>query len=208
MAEAKRFSFKLWNVRQVTLTGSSSEKLIVRLSSQTLPQLQQDFKISLDDVRGRLDVELNRRGDVSRAAAREGLDVTIELPQAYVRRAELKTVADLLAVGPLACEDLEVDGKLQSLLVDGFSGALEINCNQDMQIDCRALTGSLDVNQLSAITRVRIGRDMPVSARCRGLGNSLYFERGGQSVPDFSDPEAETVIELNGVKSELFICAD
>ena len=46
----------------------------------------------------------------------------------------------------------------------------------------------------------------PFAARKRGIGNALYFEKNGQRTEDFSDPEAETVIELNGMRSELFLC--
>ena len=110
-------------------------------------------------------------------------------------------------VRDLACEDLEYGGKVNAVCIDGFSGELELNCNLDMQIDCRALSGSLEINQLSAISRVTVPADAPVSVRSRGIGNAVYFERNGAAAEDFSVAEAETSIELNGVKSELFGCA-
>ncbi|MBQ6358876.1 MAG: transcriptional regulator, partial [Clostridia bacterium] len=109
-------------------------------------------------------------------------------------------------VGELACEELEFDGKVQSLVVDGFVGELEINSNQDMRVDVRALTGSLALNQVAAVSRLTVPPAFPFVARKRGVGNALYFEKDGQRMEDFSDPEAETVIELNGMRSELFVC--
>ena len=92
------------------------------------------------------------------------------------------------------------------MTVDGFEGALEIDSNQDMKVDCRRLTGSLALNQVAAVSRLTLPQGFAFVARKRGLGNSLYFEEAGQRAEDFSDPDAQTVIELNGMKSELFIC--
>ena len=208
IGDNKRFDIKLGRARSIEVTGYDGEKIRIRLASDTIETLQSDFKIKVDDIRGRLDVELNRKRGVAEATARDGLDVTVELPQKYVYHVELKASAGELTVRDLECEDLEFGGKVESVLIDGFSGAMDLNCNLDMKIDCRSLKGSLDINQLSAISRVTVPGDMPVSARSRGIGNSVYFQRSGAAVEDFSQPEAEAVIELNGLKSELFICAE
>lgn len=208
IGDNKHFDIKLGRVRSVEVAGYEGEKIRIRLASDTIETLQSDFKIKVDDIRGRLDVELIRRWGVAEATARDGLDVTVQLPQKYVSHAELKAAAGNLTVRDLECEDLEFDGKTEAVLIDGFSGGLDINCNLDMRIDCRSLKGSLEVNQRSAISRVTVPGSMPVSVRSRGIGNSVYFERGGAAAEDFSQPEADAVIELNGLKSELFVCAE
>ena len=207
IGDHKRFDIKLSAARSVTVSGYAGEKIMIRLTSDSISSLERDFKIKVDDIRGRLDVELTRRPGVAKAAALAGLDADIRLPQGFVSQVEIQAAADRLTVRDLTCEDLEYGGKVNAVLIDGFSGELEINCNLDMQIDCRALTGSLDINQLSAISRVTVPGDLPVAVRSRGIGNAVYFERGGTAAEDFSVPEADTYIELNGVKSELFICA-
>ena len=207
IGDHKRFDIKLSAARSVTVSGYAGEKIMIRLTSDSISSLERDFKIKVDDIRGRLDVELNRRPGVAKAAALAGLDVDIQLPQGFVSQVEIQAAADKLTVRDLACEDLEYGGKVNAVLIDGFSGELELNCNLDMQIDCRALSGSLDINQLSAISRVTVPGDVPVSVRSRGIGNAVYFERGGAAAEDFSVADADTSIELNGVKSELFICA-
>lgn len=208
IGDNKRFDIKLGRARSIEIAGYEGEKIKIRLASDTIETLQSDFKIKVDDTRGRLDVELSRRRGVAEAAARDGLDVAVQLPQKYVSHVELKAAAGELIVRALECEDLEFGGKFEAVLIDGFSGALDLNCNLDMKIDCRSFKGSLDINQLSAISRVTVPGSMPVSVRIRGIGNSVYFERGGAAVDDFSEPEADAVIELNGLKSELFVCAE
>ena len=208
IGDSKRFDIKLGRARSIEVAGYDGEKIRIRLASDTIDTLQSDFKIKVEDIRGRLDVEMNRRRGVAEAAARDSLDVSVRLPQKYVSHVELKAAAGELIVRGLECEDLEFGGKFESVLIDGFSGSIDINCNLDMKIYCRSLTGSLEINQLSAISRVTVPGSMPVSVRSRGVGNSVYFERGGAAAEDFSDPEAGALIELNGIKSELFVCAE
>ena len=178
----------------------------MRLLSDTLATLAADCKVKIDDNRGRLDVDLMRQNGMTEAAAREGLTIEVELPSKYIYHVELAANVNELIVGELTAEDLEFDGKVQNVIVDGFSGALEINSNQDMKVDVRALMGSLALNQVAAVSRLAVPEGFVFAARRRGIGNSLYFEQSGQRTDDFSDPDAETVIELNGMKSELFLC--
>ena len=206
VADPKRYDVKLGGARRLTIRGHEGEKLRVRLLSDILSTLESDCKVKIDDTRGRLDVDLMRLNGLTEAAAREGLTIVLELPNKYIYHVELAANVNELIVGELTAEDLEFDGKVQNVIVDGFSGALEINSNQDMKVDVRALMGSLALNQVAAVSRLTVPEGFVFAARRRGIGNSLYFEQSGQRTDDFSDPDAETVIELNGMKSELFIC--
>ena len=206
VSDPKRYDMKLGGARRLSIRSHGGEKLRVRLLSDTLATLEADCKVRIDDNRGRLDVDLVRLNGLTEAAAREGLIIELELPQKYISHVELTVNVTELLVGELAAEELEFDGKIQSLTVDGFEGALEINSNQDMKVDCRRLAGSLALNQVAAVSRLTVPRAFAFAARKRGIGNSLYFEEAGRRTEDFSDPDAETVLELNGMKSELFIC--
>lgn len=206
VSDPKRYDVKLGGARRLTVRGYEGEKLRVRLLSDTMTTLEADCKVKIDDVRGRLDVDLMRFNGLTEAAAREGLTIALELPNKYLNHVELTVNVNELLVGELAVEDLEFDGKVQTVTVDGFEGELEINSNQDMKVDCRRLVGSLAINQVAAVSRLSLPQGFAFAARKRGIGNSLYFEADGRRVEDFSDPEAETTIELNGMKSELFIC--
>ena len=89
---------------------------------------------------------------------------------------------------------------------DGFTGEMEVDTNQDVKAEIIALTGSLALNQVAAVSRLTVPGDLIFTARKRGVGNALFFEQAGQRTEDFSTPDAETLIELNGMKSELYIC--
>ena len=206
VADPKRYDVKLGGARRLTVRGYEGEKLRVRLLSDTLATLEADCKVKIDDNRGRLDVDLVRLNGLTEAAAREGLTIVMEFPNKYIYHVELAANVNELLVGELSAEELEYDGKVQAVTIDGFEGELEINSNQDMKVDCRRLAGSLAINQVAAVSKLTLPQDFPFAARKRGIGNSLYFEADGQRVEDFSDPDAETTIELNGMKSELFIC--
>ncbi|MBQ6147171.1 MAG: helix-turn-helix transcriptional regulator [Clostridia bacterium] len=205
IADPKRYDVKLGGARRLIVRGYEGEKLRVRLQSDTLATLEADCKVKIDDNRGRLDVDLVRMNGLTEAAAREGLTVTVELPNRYIYHVELAANVADLEIGALAAEELEFDGKVQNVTVDGFTGELEIDSNQDMKVDLRSLSGSLSLNQVAAVSRLTVPADFAFAARKRGMGNALYFEQAGQQTDDFSDPDAETVLELNGMKSELFI---
>ena len=68
--EPKRFDMKFGGAKQFVLTGCESEKIRVRLASNTLSTLQRDFKVKIDDIRKRIDVDVNRRNGVSEATAK------------------------------------------------------------------------------------------------------------------------------------------
>ena len=188
------------------IAHAGRDKNLFKGLSDTLATLAADCKVRIDDNRGRLDVDLMRQNGMTEAAAREGLMIEVELPSKYIYHVELTANVNELLVGELACEDLEFDGKVQTLVVDGFAGAMEIDSNLDMKAEIRALTGSLAINQVAAVSRLTVPAGFAFAARKRGIGNALYFEAAGQRVEDFSEPDAETVIELNGMKSELFLC--
>ena len=204
--DPKRYDMKLGGARRLSVRGYEGEKLRVRLLSDTLATLASDCKVKIDDNRGRLDVDLVRQNGMTEAAVREGLTIEVELPSRYIYHVELAANVNELLVSELACEDLEFGGKVQTLVVDGFAGAMEIDSNLDMKVDVRALTGSLALNQVAAVSRLTVPEGFAFAAKKRGIGNALYFEAAGRSADDFSDPDAETVIELNGMKSELFLC--
>ena len=206
IADPKRYDMKLGGARRLSVRGYEGEKLRVRLLSDTLSTLASDCKVKIDDNRGRLDVDLVRQNGMTEAAVREGLIIEVQVPSRYIYHVELAANVNELAVSELACEDLEFGGKVQNVIVDGFAGEMEIDSNLDMKVDMRGLKGSLALNQVAVVSRLTVPEGFAFAAKKRGMGNALYFEEAGQRVDDFSDPDAETVIELNGMKSELYIC--
>lgn len=208
IAEPKRYDLKLGGARRLVLTGCDGEKLRVRLASHTLPTLQSDFKVRIDDTRKRIDVDVNRRNDTSEALAKERVDIFVQIPTAYVGKIECAANAGEVEVCSLSCDSLELDVKTPRIALRDVDGTVEVNCNLDMELTCRPLSGYLALNQVSATSRLHVPADAEFAAVAKGMGTRIFYERDGKRAEPFDTPDADSVIELNGIKSELVICTD
>lgn len=203
--EPKRYDMKLGGASRLVLSGYEGEKLRVRLASNTLATLQNDYKVKIDDVKKRIDVDVLRKNGATEAAAKEAITVFISLPSPYLGKIEVAVNAEKIEVSNLQCESIEFDVKSQNMVLDGVQGTVEINCNLDMDILCRSLNGAVEVNQLSATSRIGVPRNAVFSAITKGIGTSIFYEEAGKKVEPFCVPDSDNVIELNGLRSELVI---
>ncbi|MGI6046192.1 MAG: helix-turn-helix transcriptional regulator [Eggerthellaceae bacterium] len=206
VVEPKKFDIHLGGAHQLVLVGKNSGKLQVRLASNMLTKIADLYRVRIDDTRRRIDVDLIRRDGVTEAESKEFLTVFITLPAPYLNRVEIAEQAAELTVRQLICEEDEIDGKSRTLVLDGFEGTLEMNCNTDLDIECRTLNGDIQLNQISASSKLTLPKDLAISARAKGVHTSLGFEESGHKVESFATPDAEYCIELNGMNSELIIC--
>lgn len=202
----KRFDMKLGGADRVVINGYDGEKLVVRLASNTLPTLQNDFKVKIDDIKKRTDIDVTRRNGMTEAKAKESVTIFVSLPGPYLEKVEAAVNARTVEMDSLECESIELDAKIQNLILDRVTGTVEVNCNLDMDILCRTLSGAVEINQLSATSRITVPEGTAFTALVKGMGTNISYERDGKTVEPFSVPDAENVIELNGMKSELVIC--
>ena len=75
-----------------------------------------------------------------------------------------------------------------------------------MEITCHTLNGEVDINQIAATSRINIPDNTIFTAVTKGIATSISYEKKGQETERFDTPDAENIIELNGIKSELVIC--
>lgn len=233
----KNFDIKLGGAKEITISGggigSSSgissgteggnneaegEKIKVILSSDTISTLQQDFKTKIDDIKGRIDIDVNRAKAISETSAKEALYIEVILPTKYLRKIEVAASCKKLLTTNLTCENLEFDGRSDEVYVDGFKGTFEINCNLDMNIEINSFCGSVEVNQIKATSRMTVSEAQDFKAVTKGIATSIIFDEkeSDKSVETKESDEANTtsvssdtsenIIELNGLKSELIIC--
>ena len=99
--EPKRFDMKFGGAKQFVLTGCGSEKIRVRLASNTLSTLQSDFKVKIDDIRKRIDVDVNRRNGVSEATAKEDVSIFVQIPTPYIGKIECAVNAETVEIRSL-----------------------------------------------------------------------------------------------------------
>ncbi len=206
--EPKRFDMKFGGAKQFVLSGCEGEKLRIRLASNTLSTLQNDFKVKIDDIRKRIDVDVNRRNGVSEAMAKEEVSIFVQVPSPYLGKIECAVHAQSVEVDSLECESVELDVKTPHIVLRDVCGTVEINCNLDMEVFCQPLQGEVDINQVSATSRLHLPADTAFTAVAKGIGTSISYEKNSQPTAPFDTPDAENIIELNGIRSELVICTD
>ncbi|MBD5103912.1 MAG: helix-turn-helix transcriptional regulator [Ruminococcaceae bacterium] len=202
----KHYDMKFGGASRLVIRGYDGEKLHVRLASNTLSTLQNDFKVKIDDVNRRIDVDVVRKNGVTEAAAKEAVTIFVSLPSPYLGKIEAAINAETVEIGSLECESIELDTKIRNLILDGVIGTVEINCNLDMDIVCRTLSGAVEVNQLSATSKISVPKDAAFTTLVKGIGTSISYQRDGKPIEPFCTPNADNIIELNGMKSELIVC--
>lgn len=205
IAEVKRFDIKCGAANNVTVTGCSSEKLRICLTSNTWKELQHDFKVKIDDIRGRIDVDINRTKDITLEDAKNNIDILIELPSKYIGKLEIEATAAGVSLNTIDCEIIELGIKATRLMLNGIVGSVEVDCNLDMDIKCQDFSGALSINQVSSSSRLHLASDICFTAICKGLHTNIIYEENGCRVDSFSVPDSENIIEYNGIKSELII---
>lgn len=201
----KRYDMNLGGANTFVLSGYDGEKIRVRLASNTLSAIQSDFKVKIDDNKNHIDIDISRKNGMTEADAKEQVMILVLLPNKYINRIEATINAGKIEVKDLSCESLELETKTNNVVLDGFVGTLEVNCNLDMNIVCNSLSGSVEINQISATSRICVPENAEFFAVKKGIGTSISYEKDGRKTDSFSVEGAENVIELNGMKSELVI---
>ena len=205
--ERKRYDMKFGAAKQVMLSGYSGEKICVRLMSDTLSTLQSDFKIKIDDIRNRVDIDLIRQNGVTEDTAKEAAIIFVQIPSQYTGKVELAVNAETVEVYSLDCESIQLNIKTQNLILEDVNGSVEIDCNLDMNVVCHSVKGKIAINQVSATSKISIPAETVFTAVTKGIGTSISYEKNGKPTEAFDSPNADNIIELNGMKSELVICA-
>ena len=206
--EPKRYDMKFGGAKQFQLSGYEGEKIRVRLASNTLSTLLSDFKVKIDDIQKRIDVDVNRKNGVSEATAKEAVSIFVQIPSPYIGKIECAVNAETVEIRSLECDSIELDVKTPNIVLEDVSGMVEIDCSLDMEVVCHSLKGEVAINQVSATSRIRIPEDAVFTAVTKGIGTRISYEKDGRQTERFDTPDAENIIELNGIKSELVICTD
>ena len=206
--ESKRYDMKLGGAKWLVLVGDEGEKIRVSLGSNTFSALQNDFKVKIDDIRKRIDIDIKRRNGVTEATAKNEVDIFVQIPVQYVDKIECEVHAETVEIRSIECENIELGVKTSKLVMENIIGWVEVDCNLDMEIMCDSLNGEIAINQVSATSKMHLPKEAVFQAVAKGIGTSISYEKAGQRAERFDTPEADNVIELNGIKSELIICMD
>ena len=102
--------------------------------SNVYKNLLADYKVKIDDIKNRIDIDLNRFNEASEADAKESLIITIFIPVKYIGKIELSVNARTLNITDIENEHIEVNGKISEVTLQGNKSEIEIDSNLDMQI--------------------------------------------------------------------------
>lgn len=201
----KSYDMKFGGAEKFVLSGYNGEKIRVRLVSNLLSTLQNDFKVKIDDSRKRIDVDVKRYNSVTEATAKETVSIFVEIPTFYISHIECEVNAKSVEIRSLECDNIELDIKTSRITLEDISGKVKINCNLDMEVLCNSLNGDLSINQISATSRICIPENSIFTAVSKGIGTHIYFEKDGQNTERFDSSDSDNLIELNGINSELVV---
>ena len=201
----KNFDIKLGGAHTVNLKAYNGEKIVAQLFSNVYKNLQADYKVKIDDIKNHIDIDLNRLNGASEADAKESLVINILIPGKYIGKIELSVNAGIVNISDIENEVIEVTGKIGEVNLQGNKSEIEIDSNLDMQIKLVSHEGALEINQLSATSKLTVPAGYKFRSAKKGIATCIYYEKQGKKVDDFSDAEADNYIELNGMKSELVI---
>ncbi len=209
IAERKHYDIKLGAAKFLGLSCYDGEKIQVRFASNTLSEVVRDFKVKIDDTRQRLDIDVSRSDELPESSAKEGLSIFVLIPAKYVFKIEVASHAECVEIANVACfedDSLELGLKSSCLTLDNVTGHVELDCNIDMEVNCKTLDGRISINQIKSMSLLRVPEKTLFKTQCKGFRTKIRFEKNGKPCEPFDTADADNIIEFNGMGSELTIC--
>ena len=201
----KHFDVNIGSAAAIKLSSGDDEKLHVKLSSETIENLDSTFKIKLDDRKSRLDVICLNKNKLSRYEAEESLTVEIILPNKYSDICEIAASAKLLAISDLHLNRLEYDGDAEQVLISDSSGSLELTAKTDYDIRVDRIMGRLDIHQWRAKAIIHIPEENMVNVINTGRKCNVYYIKEGKAAECENAADCENEIHVSGLYSELVV---
>lgn len=201
----KHFDIYIGNASAIILCSGTDEKLHIKLSSETLENLDTMFKIKLDEKKNKLDINCLNKNKLSRYEAEDSLQVEIILPDKYSDHCELEASVKLLVIKDLHLRRLEYDGDAEKVLISDCSGSLEFTAKTDYDITVDKITGRLDINQWRAKAVVHIPENRMVKVVNKGRNCSVYYVKENK-VTEYEKCEDDiNELSISGISSELIV---
>lgn len=201
----KHFDINIGNASAIILSSGTDEKLHMKLSSETLEDIDTRFKIRLDDRKNRLDVNCLNRNRLSRFEAEDALKIEIVLPCNYSDHCEIEASVKLLEIRNLCLRRLEYDGAAEQILISDSSGSLEFTAKTDYDITVDKITGRLDINQWKAKAIVHMPEHHMVPVINRGRKCDVYYMKDGRVIEYENKADDKNELSVSGIFSEMLV---
>lgn len=201
----KDFDISFMGANKLKLYAYEGEKVKVILLSDTISDIQNELKTKIDDIKRKIDIDIKRVGNLSETVAKNELTIKILIPQLYMGEVELNGNTNILELKNLELDNIEFSGKSKEIALENIKSHIEINTNEDAKLYVKNVEGALDINQLSATSKLYIASTDEFGFVTKGVLNKVLYKQDMLNIKEVSE-EPKLVIELNGIKSELSIC--
>ena len=201
----KDFDISFMGANKLKLYAYEGEKVKVILLSDTISDIQNELKTKIDDIKWKIDIDIKRVGNLSETVAKNELTIKILIPQLYMGEVDLNGNTNILELKNLELDNIEFSGKSKEIALENIKSHIEIDTNEDAKLYVKNVEGSLDINQLSATSKLYIAPTDEFGFVTKGVLNKVLCKQDMLNIKEVSE-EPKLVIELNGIKSELSIC--
>ncbi|MBR5255926.1 MAG: helix-turn-helix transcriptional regulator [Bacteroidales bacterium] len=201
--DLRDYDIHLGCAAEITVSGNEGEKLEVVCSSNDIADVSGLIKIKVDDEGRSADVDLKLRDGITETLCREALHIDIFLPQRYVHKVEIAARTGKFSLRHLEYDNFEFGGKAEEIHLSEIKGETELDVNSDVVIKADSFAGKLSLNQVAAVSTMHIPSGKTVATRTHGIRTRILCDRS-----ELINPDAEDIIELNGIKSELTLVFD
>ena len=201
----KDFDISFMGANQLKLYAYEGEKVKVILLSDTISDIQNELKTKIDDIKRKIDIDIKRVGNLSETVAKNELTIKILIPQLYLGEVDLNGNTNILELKNLELDNIEFSGKSKEITLENIKSHIEIDTNEDAKLYVKNVEGALDINQLSATSKLYIASTDEFGFVTKGVLNKVLCKQDMLNIKEASE-EPKLVIELNGIKSELSIC--
>ena len=201
----KNFDISFMGANKLKLYAYEGEKVKVILLSDTISDIQNELKTKIDDIKWKIDIDIKRVGNLSETVAKNELTIKILIPQLYMGEVELNGNTNILELKNLELDNIEFSGKSKEIILENIKSHIEIDTNEDAKLYVKNVEGALDINQLSATSKLYIASTDEFGFVTKGVLNKVLCKQDMLNIKEVSE-EPKLVIELNGIKSELSIC--
>lgn len=201
----KDFDISFMGANKLKLYAYEGEKVKVILLSDTISDIQNELKTKIDDIKRKIDIDIKRVGNLSETVAKNELTIKILIPQLYMGEVELNGNTNILELKNLELDNIEFSGKSKEITLENIKSHIEIDTNEDAKLYVKNVEGALDINQLSATSKLYIASTDEYGFVTKGVLNKVLCKQDMLNIKEVSE-EPKLVIELNGIKSELSIC--
>ena len=201
----KDFDISFMGANKLKLYAYEGEKVKVILLSDTISDIQNELKTKIDDIKWKIDIDIKRVGILSETVAKNELTIKILIPQLYMGEVDLNGNTNILELKNLELDNIEFGGKSKEITLENIKSHIEIDTNEDAKLYVKNVEGALDINQLSATSKLYIASTDEFGFVTKGVLNKVLCKQDMLNIKEVSE-EPKLVIELNGIKSELSIC--